>query len=258
MKKMPIKLFILSLVYSSSYANQCKVEEIPKHVDCIQCENHLDVPSGFFEETISSIMEFTTKDKQNKKTLNKLIATERFLSNQMNLKSCSNYSSLERDYITLFQKNLEECSEGPKLLNNNKQLCEWVFGRYGDSIEDRFYDIYARVDERGIPREVPGKKQELEKPMRAHLNWCNDIKELYENKIFISCTRTEDNIRDLDRIRKIDESMKRDLDPNKAPPKPVLTLEQQRQENLKEACKYFDENPPTLISRDFYIQCIFK
>lgn len=256
MKNTLIKIYTALILSAPVFAIICTVDKIPKNDDCTQCENHLETPSGFIEESISSFMEFMTKSKQNKKTLDSLKDTELFLTKEENLQRCSNYASVKNSFSNNFQKHLKACEEGSKILNNNKQLCEWVFEKYINTIEGRFYNTYARVDAKGMAWEVPGAIEKLETPMRSHLKWCNGVKKSYDNKIYINCSKTEENIAGLERTRKIHESMKRDLESSANPPKPELTLDQQRQENLKEACKYFDNHPITKISEDFFLKCI--
>lgn len=256
-KILPFFNIITTIIFTTQlFAKECKVNELDRIEECSQCEKKIEEPAGFFEETIGSIIQFTTKSKENTKTLNTLKALEDFLLKENNTNICSNYSTVKERFVTLFQINLKNCSEGPKILNNNKVLCEWVFGKYIDSIENSFYATYATVDQKGIVREVPGAKERLESPMRAHLRWCNEIKKIYDYKIYVNCSTTENNLAELDNGRKIHEAIQRDLKSSENPPKSELTIEQQRRENLKEACKYFDNHPVTTISKDFYLQCI--
>ena len=139
---------------------------------------------------------------------------------------------VRNSFKEVFQKYLQSCEKGPQLtdiFNKRKNICEWTLSQYSTKLTDGYYAHWMRIGADGKPIFIPGKKvEDLEGPVRTHAAWCLDVEKKYKNKIYFNCIDVKNWVSDFDLVKKVSDSMKRDM--NSPPQDPILSREQLEQQ----------------------------
>lgn len=238
----------------------CKINidkyKIQSPVDSVVCHKDLKNPSEKPEEVLGPIINFITKEKEQKIIVRKLEVFDHFLSNPENINKCSNYKILSKEYNTEFQSYLSKCEKKPNIIDRINKICKWVLPKYNTKIINGFYDFWNEANPDGQLKVKSGKKvDELELPIRAQESWCRKVAEDNKGQIFINCQPLTEWVDQFNRVQKIDMAVKRDLKLSEKARSEVET-EKSRQEAFKNMCKYFDTHPVTSSSQALYIECI--
>lgn len=250
-------LFVL-LTSSKAYSKECAVDMTPKGAnpnDCIHCTADMKTPVGKAGNTFDGVMNFVSNKEEQQKSIAKYKATLSFLNSKKNKTECSNYNAIASKYKSEFRKDLNECEEGPDMLDRRKMLCDYVLNTYSSSIIDTFYAHWSKTGANGKPELIPGRfKEQIEGPIRAHDSWCRKVKANYKNKMFISCGEVAEWVREFDYVKKISDSMRRDREAHEV----TVSTEDIRKKQFDEGCKYFETHPATTLTKDLYLECITR
>jgi hypothetical protein len=254
----PMKLILFTLILSLNlHAKECVIDTSHKEVkDCVQCGGSLPAVSTKSEGLMSGLVDFATDKKDQVKLVDRFKAYQEFLSAPNAKSQCSNYKALVGTFQQEFQKEVGECEKGPAKFERNRILCEYVLSTYSRKITDTFHSYWSKPGPNGVPVAIPGRyPEQLEGPIRAHMNWCNKVRSVYKGtRAFISCNDMEDLVGRFDAAKNVSESMRRDRE---AQERSVSTAKS-REQLFEEGCKYFDDHAANTFLKDLYLKCVTR
>ncbi len=240
-----MKVLILSLFFTFTVlaVEECPIDfnkyKTQAPTDCVVCQNDVKVPSDKVEKVMTPLINFIEESNDEGIALRKLKVMQHFLESKQNQNKCSNYKTVSSSFKEVFQKYLLSCEKGPELtdiFNKRKAICEWTLSQYNQKITDGFYSYWMTITPDGKPKLIPGKKiEDLEGPIRNQATWCRQVEKNYKNKMFINCGDVQRWDSDFDLVKKVSESMKRDM--NSSPQAPAMSREQMEQQacaNIKQ------------------------
>jgi hypothetical protein len=250
-------LLIILITFKTNALEVCNINfanyNLDAPVDCIKCQKGLNSPANPVERNFNPVMNFFTGEKEQREEVNKFKILEHFLAGKQNQERCSNFKELRTNFNSNFQKYLSDCEKKPDLINRNKYICDWVLNTYSKKITDAFYDYWRTVGPGNKITFIKDRKMEdLEFPIRAHFSWCKKIENNYGKSFFLDCGEVKNWVQELDTAKKIDEGLKRSRDMAELNNAPTTS----REEMLRNACKYFDNNMATTFTKELYLKCI--
>lgn len=223
--------------------------------DCIHCMAEVKTPSERADKLMSPLVDLYSNAKEQQERIAQFKGYAQFLNGQKNKNECSNYKAVMLKFQKDFQKELAECEKGPVLLDRRKVICEWVLNTYSDKVIESFYAHWSVTGPKGEVKLIPGRtKEEIEGPIRAHESWCRKVRGNYKNKMFINCGEVTDWVKEFDLVKRVSESMKRDMESQNA----AKPSSDDRERLFEEGCKYFDSNPATTFTKDLYLKCLTR
>lgn len=251
-----MKILIVLLLFSSaSYAKEeCMVNigASARLDDCIHCSGSVQAPGDKADKLLSPLVDLYTNSKEQKQVIAEFKGYELFLNSQKNKSECSNYPLVLAKFNKNFQKELSECEKSPGFLDRKKLVCDWVLSTYNDKIRDSFYAHWSVIGPKGEVKFIPGRtKEQIEGPIRAHEAWCRKVRKNYKYKTPIYCTDITDWVAEFDLVKRVSESMKRDLEKKEE----AVPTEAERQRMFLESCKVFENTPATSFTKDLYMEC---
>jgi len=249
-----ICLFILAF---KSFSADCPINfetyNLDVGEDCSVCGGKSPSVQNSIASTVSPVIGFVTNSEEQKKEIRKFKVLEHFLSKEIHKKQCSNYGELKLRFQREFKAKLELCEKGPDLLERTKVTCQFVLETFSRKMTDSFYAHWSTVDTKGNVTLIAGRyKEQIEQPIRSHFMWCQKVKKNYKQKIYVDCKDAEDWVSEFNRLKKISESVRRDLEQSVE----NSSSEDLRRKMFQEGCKYFDNNPATTFTRDLYMACL--
>lgn len=250
-------LLFLPFLSMNSFAKECMVEiNAPvKAQDCIHCAAELRAPSDKAERLLNPLVDLYTNAKEQNQAIAEFKGHEQFLNSRKNKNECSNYPQVLAKFNKSFQKELSECEKSPGLLDRKKLLCDWVLNTFNEKMRDSFYAHWSELGPKGEVKLIAGRtKEQIEGPIRAHDAWCRKVRKNYKNKTSVYCTDVSGWVAEFDLVKRVSESMKRDLE-RKEETQPT---DADRQRMFLEACKQFDNTPATTFTKDLYMECVTR
>lgn len=255
---MLIKAFIIFLVSTQLYSKECSPTLTTHGIskDCIKCALDPIPRPANLEKITRPLNNFFTDKNSQVGRVDRYKSFIKFLESNDNQKLCSNYKSLVNLFNKEFQEEISNCEKGPEILDRNKIICEWALNTYNDqmiaAIENQLYEASGT---KGLLKYIKGRTLEhMDGPIRTQFNWCLKMKNTYKGKIFVSCGDLENWVNELNLVKRVSESMRRDMAARDSNVDPI----EDRKKMSRDACKYFDKNSATTWTRDFYLNCVTR